>query len=209
MPKSTSTSTVARTTAKPWLCGCSSRLIRAKRRFDDLAACIDESGLAHFATQNQVNVRLTARELWHVTLAFLGDVPAERVEDVAAAIGVLPGAPASLRVGGGGKFGRGRFTILWAGLRGDVDRLDAIAKSVRSRLKKARVHYDPKPFRPHLTIARPGDRAPVAITAADIVRLNAYDGPEWTCDEACLVSSDQGPKPKHEVIARFEIAPPG
>lgn len=181
----------------------------SQEALDDLAAYIDESPLAHFGSQNQVNVRLTARGLWHVTLAFLGEVPTERVDEVAAAIGAVPGAPARLRVGGGGKFGRGRFTILWAGLRGDVERLNAVAKAVRSQLKRARVQYDRKPFRPHLTIARPGDRAPAAITAADVERLAAYDGPDWTCDEVCLVSSDLGPQPRHEIIERFKITQPG
>lgn len=185
---------------------------------DDLDAHVSTLGLARYAAANDRNVRLTARELWHVTLAFLGETPVERVDRVMGALDTaatqatqpapgtqLTAMPATLRVGGGGKFGRGRFTILWAGLRGDVDALGRLAASVRVRLRKARAPYDHKPFRPHLTIARPGDRVPVALVAADVMALGAYDGPRWACDEICLVSSQPGPHPVHHVIHRATI----
>jgi RNA 2',3'-cyclic 3'-phosphodiesterase len=171
----------------------------------DLGRLVDDLGLARYGAQHETNVRLTARELWHVTLAFAGQTPDDRVPDVAKALADVPGEPAKLRVGGGGKFGRGRFTILWAGLRGDVDRLAATSATVRKRLRKARVPYDQKPFRPHLTIARPGDRAPAPIVAADIIELNEYDGPEWTVDEICLMRSHQGPNPRYETLGRFRV----
>jgi 2'-5' RNA ligase len=172
---------------------------------DDLADFIGRLGLARYGVQQEVNVRLTARELWHVTMAFLGEVPEERVDAGASALDNLSAQQSTLRIGGGGRFGRGRFTLMWAGLRGEVDVLAATAAGVRSALRKSRLRYDRKPFRPHLTIARPGDRAPAAIVAADIVALNQYDGPEWICDEICLVRSHLGPKPAYEVLHRVRL----
>jgi RNA 2',3'-cyclic 3'-phosphodiesterase len=175
----------------------------SEEALDDLESVLSNLGMVRHASANQVNVRLTRRELWHVTLAFLGDV--ERVEAAAQALDSVAGSAAVLRIGGGGKFGRGRFTIVWAGLRGDVDALARTAASARAQIRRVRLQYDKKPFRPHVTIARPGDRAPAAVVAADVAALEAYDGPDWTSDEICLVSSRQGPRPVYEIIHRVKI----
>lgn len=170
---------------------------------DDLEAMTRELDVSKVAAGG-TNVRITSRSLWHVTLAFLGDVPDERLVDVARAVdratdraGV---AQPRLNIAGGGRFGRGRFTVLWAGLRGDTDGLGALAAAVTSELRHARLPYDPKRFHPHLTIARPGDRAPSSVIAEDIATLDSYRGPQWTCSEIFLVASHQGPKPVHEAV---------
>lgn len=156
------------------------------------------------AAADGTNVRITSRSLWHVTLAFLGDVPDERLIDAARAVdratdhvGV---AQPELCVAGGGRFGRGRFTVLWAGLRGDTGGLHALADAVASELRHARLPYDSKGFHPHLTLARPGDRVPSSVLAADIALLHDYEGPQWICSEIFLVASHLGPKPVHEAM---------
>ncbi len=63
----------------------------------------------------------------------------------AAAVAVSPrrcpaavrraGRPIAIRFAGGGRFGRGRFTVLWAGVDGDVPALRALAKDVRQQLQ--------------------------------------------------------------------------
>src|SRR3712207_7351867 len=40
-----------------------------------------------------------------------------------------------------------------------------------------------KPYRPHLTLARPGDRVDRAGVAADVAALDGYRGPEWPRSE--------------------------
>jgi RNA 2',3'-cyclic 3'-phosphodiesterase len=154
------------------------------------------------------NVRLTPRERWHLTVAFLGEVEPDRVPDAQDALGKAvagwEGAP-RLRLAGGGRFGRGRFTILWAGTGGDVASLTQLAGSVRRQLKRARVPFDHKPFRPHLTLARPGDRLSPTEVAADLAVLRAYQGPFWTVGELRLVRSHLGPNPVHEPVAEFGL----
>src|SRR5215475_13752831 len=88
----------------------------------DLAAFADDLGTV------RVGVRVTARSLWHITLAFLGEVPEDRLPRAIAAVdraveggrtgtGSPPpvALPHSLRLAGSGRFGRGKFTILWPG----------------------------------------------------------------------------------------------
>ncbi|MER7271967.1 2'-5' RNA ligase family protein [Micromonospora carbonacea] len=112
---------------------------------------------------------------------------------------------AVLRLGGGGSFGRGRFTVLWVDVRGDVEALRVLARLVRVGLRRGRLPYDEKPFTPHLTIARPGDRIDRADVAADREALHDYLGPPWPATELVLVRSHQGPKPTYDRVAAWPI----
>lgn len=66
-------------------------------------------------------VRLTPVDRWHITLAFLGEVDSGRLPDVTDALSTVdPPGPVTLRMSGGGAFGKGRSTVLWAGIDGDL-----------------------------------------------------------------------------------------
>ena len=168
---------------------------------EDLATFLSGLHLGRAADRG-VNARLATRAHWHVTLAFLGDVADDRVPKAAAALEVLPVAvpPPVLQIAGAGRFGRGRFTIVWAGLRGDVTQLTGLAKGVRRELRRARLPYDEKPLRPHLTLARPGDRLPAEQIAADLAALRGYEGPEWTVEAVRLMRSHLGPHPHYDTL---------
>ena len=175
---------------------------------DRFAAFIAELGIGRAAGQG-VNARVAARPTWHITLAFLGDVPDQRQPDAEAAVGRAvdgwsAGAP-RVRLAGGGTFGRRKFTVMWAGLAGDVPALRALSQRVRRELKRAKLPYDTKPFRPHLTVARPGDRVDADVLAADLAALKAYEGPEWTVPEVRLVRSHLGPKPSYDRLAGWPL----
>lgn len=167
-----------------------------RRQINDLA-------VTRFARSHDINPRLTDPALWHVTLAFLGDLPdAARASDALDRASAVA-SPCVLRLGGAGTFGRGRFTTAWIGVQGDG--LDAIARAVRAQLRRAKVPFDRKPFRAHLTIGRPGDRVPRDVLAEDLATLAAYAGPAWKVKELCLVESHMGPKPTHEVWHRAPL----
>lgn len=188
----------------------------------DLATAITKLSIWHAAADG-INVRLAPPEQLHVTLAFLGEVPDARLPDVQAAIGAGVAAwaagwrdprqrtqphpgPLVVRLAGGGRFGRGRFTVLWVGLRGEVAGLGDLATAVRRQLRRARLPFDVKPLRPHLTIARPGERLPADQLTADRAALDGYEGPKWTVDELHLVRSYQGPKPRYEHLTIWPLA---
>jgi 2'-5' RNA ligase len=151
------------------------------------------------------SVRLAPADHWHLTLAFLGDVPESDVDracqavERAVQVWRVPGpAVPVVRLAGGGTFGRGRFTTLWAGLAGDVAEVSALASAVRAELRRARLPYDRKPFRPHLTVARPGDRVDRADLARDRAMLDGYAGPPWPVERIRLVCSHLGPRPSYD-----------
>ncbi|MEU8166035.1 RNA 2',3'-cyclic phosphodiesterase [Micromonospora sp. NPDC049004] len=159
-----------------------------------------------------IRVRLADPVNLHLTLAFLGDVEAARLVEVQGALGLAAlwfrdgrDAPPRLSLGGGGVFGDGRHTVLWVDARGDVEALHDLARLIRDRLRRAGLAYDDKPFRPHLTVARPGDRVEPAAVDADRAALDAYQGPQWSADELVLVRSHQGPEPRYERLAAWAL----
>ena len=145
------------------------------------------------------STRVVPSGRWHITLAFLGDVPESKVGRAADAIDAVAAtsAPVAVHFAGGGTFGRGAFTILWTGVSGDVAGLRAIAAAVRTQLRSARLPMDEKAFRPHLTLSRPGTRVDPAAIAADVSALSTYAGPQWTIRELRLVQSQLGPDPTY------------
>ncbi|MEV4479647.1 RNA 2',3'-cyclic phosphodiesterase [Micromonospora coxensis] len=159
-----------------------------------------------------VNVRLADPAQLHVTLAFLGEVETDRLIDVESALGLAVQTARTtwqstprLRLGGGGRFGRGRFTVLWVDLLGEVEALHVLGRLIRSGLRRNRLPHDDKPFRPHLTVARPGDRVDPADVETDRVTLDAYRGPEWPATELVLVRSHQGPRPTYDRLAAWPL----
>lgn len=99
--------------------------------------------------------RFLDRSTYHLTLAFLGDVDdaeASRAMDAldAACVGATP---VSLVPDGLGKFGRPADATLWLGLVSDPILL-ALAEHVREELAARDIPFDPKPFRPHITLGR-------------------------------------------------------
>jgi 2'-5' RNA ligase len=96
---------------------------------------------------------------------------------------------------------------VWVGLAGDLAGLRALAGAVRRELRGAGLPFDPKPLRPHLTIARPGERLPVADLAADLATLrSSYEGPEWTVEAVRLVRSRLGSQPVYERLTTVPLA---
>ncbi|SCG45480.1 RNA 2',3'-cyclic phosphodiesterase [Micromonospora inositola] len=178
---------------------------------DDLTAQVARLRVGA-ASAAGTNVRLADPGHAHLTLVFLGDVEDGRLVDVESTLGLAvetfrDGRDSSprLRLGGGGSFGRGRFTVLWVDLRGDVEELATLARLLRFGLRRARLPHDEKPFRAHLTIARPGDRIDRADVLADRETMHDYLGPEWPASELVLVRSHPGPHPTYDRLAAWPI----
>lgn len=164
------------------------------------------------AAADGVGVRVADSAQAHVTLAFLAAVSMEQLMAVEGSLDQVARwsrdswpAPPRLRLGGGGTFGQGRSTVLWVGLRGDLAELTELGQVVRSRLRANRLPYDEKPWHPHLTVARPGDRLPPADVAADVAALDAYGGPQWPARELVLTRSHPGRRPTHDRLAAWPL----
>jgi RNA 2',3'-cyclic 3'-phosphodiesterase len=154
--------------------------------------------------------RWTVPEQWHVTLAFLADVPdrvhddlVARLERAARKRHVMRGA-----VAGGGAFPNvGRAKVLWTGVEvDDAEELRRLATGCRAAASKAGVEVAGERFRPHVTIARTG--RPVEATRW-VRLLEGYRGPAYDVDEISLIASHlgEGPRkrPRYEVLETFPL----
>lgn len=99
--------------------------------------------------------RFLDRSTYHLTLAFLGDIDdAEASQAMDALDAACAGAaPAPLAPDGLGKFGRPADATLWLGLAPDPALL-SLAEHIREELTARDIPFDPKPFRPHITLGR-------------------------------------------------------
>jgi 2'-5' RNA ligase len=180
----------------------------------DLDACVRRLAIGASRGPGQ-SVRLVPPDRWHITLAFLGD-PSDRRADsaptaltAAAQRWISTGRrPPRIGLGGGGRFGRGTSSPLFTGVRGEIDALTELASDVRRELHAAKVPFDTKAFRPHLTLARPGDRMPPAEVDGDLAVLHRYESPPWTVEAIELVRSNQGPNIIYDRLAAFALSLP-
>lgn len=159
------------------------------------------------------DLRWTKRELWHVTLAFLGEVSEEslvklepRLERAARRHRGFP-----LSVAGAGAFPNpGRANVLWSGLAGDRRALAELAATVNAAARRAGAAAPDagRRFRPHLTMARcrmPADVRPI-VTA-----LTGYQGPSWNAEAIYLIRShlpsgaEPGNGPHYETIGSWPL----
>ncbi|WP_318211756.1 MULTISPECIES: RNA 2',3'-cyclic phosphodiesterase [unclassified Streptomyces] len=132
-------------------------------------------------------------EDWHITLAFLGELPVATVPllrqplaDLAASHG-----PLELALRGGGHFDE---RVLWSGIDGDVDGLHRLAADVRGVVKECGIPFEDRPLRPHLTLARArrDDQSSVVDVATG---LTGFTGRPWRAERLHLVGSNFGRGP--------------
>ncbi|RNM12451.1 RNA 2',3'-cyclic phosphodiesterase [Nocardioides pocheonensis] len=159
--------------------------------------------------------RWTLPEQWHVTLAFLAEVPDRTYDDLVDRLGraARKRRPMRAAVVGGGAFPNvGRARVLWAGVELDAgqpegtEELRRLATGCRAAASKAGIEVAGERFKPHLTLARMSR----PIEATRWVRLlDAYRGPDFAIDEIALIASHlgEGPRkrPRYEVRERFAL----
>jgi 2'-5' RNA ligase len=144
---------------------------------------------------------------WHLTLAFLGEVPESSLDRLAARLPAVRCSPISVRIAGVGTFPpRGAPQVLWAGVSGDVERLGQLARAVGRAAREARVATDRRPFRAHLTLGR--WRSGDAFSREVVDSLSSYAGPPFSVSEAVLFRSHLGPKVRHEPLLTWSWEAP-
>ncbi|MGH4029599.1 RNA 2',3'-cyclic phosphodiesterase [Actinomycetota bacterium Odt1-20B] len=157
-------------------------------------------------------LRWTAREGWHFTLAFLAEVAEETLPEVSQrmerAARRTPAFPLSLH--GGGRFGE---RALWAGAAGDVAALRLLAARADAAARKAGVPMEEhRAYRPHLTLARA--RGGDVDLRPYVAALGSFAGTPWTVADLALVRSNlphsgvAGERPRYEVVGRWGLGAP-
>ena len=120
--------------------------------------------------RNNPDFRPVKPENLHLTLHFFGDVRQNLAFSVMQEItGHLRGlSPFYIEFHGLGVFpGLRRPRVLWLGIDKGVQELKELAGLVNSAVRSNGLPVDPRPFRPHLTIARAGRKAGPLTRMAD------------------------------------------
>jgi 2'-5' RNA ligase len=158
--------------------------------------------------------RWTVPDQWHITLAFLADVPDRAYDDLVERLSraARKRHPMRASIAGGGAFPNvGRAKILWAGVElDDAEELRRLATGCRAAASKAGIQVAGERFKPHVTLARTGH--PVEATAW-VRLLDAYRGPAYELGEISLIASHlgEGPRkrPRYEVVETFALGASG
>jgi RNA 2',3'-cyclic 3'-phosphodiesterase len=142
--------------------------------------------------------RWTAALPFHLTLAFLGDVPNSDLDDVheAAAASADAIEPFDVTVTGLGVFpSPGRPRVIWAGVTAHNSKpLFELQESLVNSLARIGHRPDDERFHPHVTLGRtkrqrngPGD-----LTSL-IQRYSGWSAGQWTIAEVQVFASTLGP----------------
>src|SRR4051812_4903723 len=149
----------------------------------------------------------------HLTLAFLGDVPDRKLDDLVERLGRAGSRRTSFEaaVAGGGAFPNvARARVLWAGLdladHGRVE-LSQMATSARAAATRGARAAPARRSPPPPTAPRPGPPG-AGPTWAPLPA--AFRGPAWTVDRVTLVASclGEGPRrrPRYETVDDFRLS---
>ncbi|MFI5690230.1 RNA 2',3'-cyclic phosphodiesterase [Kribbella sp. NPDC051586] len=141
------------------------------------------------------DLRWAAEQHWHITLAFLGDVPDWKTEELEERLEAAAQRqkPFELQLTGAGAFpGVPEARVLYAGVRDDSEALKHLSMTTRAAANRAGVTVEGRKFTPHVTLARL--RRPVDVTRWVRV-FDTYDGPVWTAGSLQLIESRLGEGP--------------
>jgi 2'-5' RNA ligase len=98
----------------------------------------------------------------HLTLKFLGNVDANKIDVIVRSIkkAVQPVTPFRLEVKGVGFFpSLQRVQVVWIGLTGDIEKLQLLQNNIETEVSPLGFPTEKRAFTPHLTLARLRDNA--------------------------------------------------
>lgn len=158
-------------------------------------------------------VRWTDPDQIHITLAFMGEAPAGRLDDLVDAVdeaaarragfdlalrsvGCFPDVPTA--------------RVLWCGVDDPAAALPGLARGIRSACNRVGAAPQGGPFRGHVTVAR--FHRPTEATRW-VRALEPYAGPTWPVTEVAVVESHLGEgrrrRPRYVEHARVPLGQTG
>lgn len=142
----------------------------------------------------------------HLTLQFLGDLTARRVDEAWEAVRAAadPAEPFAITLAGLGAFpSLAAPRVVWVGVTAGAHRLAALAESLAAALRDLRFSLDSRPFSPHLTLARARGHGRPPDLRREREALTRVVLGEQTVTELIVVNSVLGAsEPVHTIVAR-------
>ncbi len=139
--------------------------------------------------------RIMRAETLHLTLLFLGDIPAERLVELQQATMAVRGSRFCLELD---HFAGWRHNAIgYASPCKVPDALPELVGQLREQAAKAGCGFDRKTFKPHVTLLRNLERMP---------QMQAVSLPAWHADEFVLVKSALDPTgARYEIVGRWPL----
>ena len=144
----------------------------------------------------QVRARWVRPQGMHLTLKFLGGVPADRIPRAVDALQIAAGGHAafSLTAAGIGVFpALRRPRVIWAGFSGGTGPLADLQAGVEENLAAAGFPREDRPFRAHLTIGRCSEAAAPAVMGEAVTSFAGECFGAFDVSEIVLFQSDLKP----------------
>jgi len=144
-------------------------------------------------------IRWVRAEGIHLTLKFLGDVPAEALPDIKAATESAASGCGhiSLRAEGLGCFPNAkRPRVVWVGLQGQLDTLHSLRDQVERHVSPLGYPTEKRPFNPHLTLGRvkSSNAREVSAIGQAVEKTSAGELARWTAQSLSIVQSTLRPE---------------
>ena len=128
---------------------------------------------------------------YHLTLRFIGEVPAHQAEEVDLSLSALRGRGFTLELSGLGTFAKGgRDTALWAGVTRNPA-LDHLAAKIETAMQRTGLAPERRRFAPHVTLARLDNAVPDKL-AAFVQAHNLFRAAPFAVEHFTLFSSRLG-----------------
>jgi 2'-5' RNA ligase len=106
------------------------------------------------------DARWVSAESLHVTLKFIGEWPAEHLEELGQALSGVRGQPTDIIFSGTGFFPTPRSPrVFWVGIQAGPE-LAALAAAIDAATSALGIESEKREFSPHLTLARSGSGRP-------------------------------------------------
>jgi 2'-5' RNA ligase len=130
----------------------------------------------------------------HLTLAFLGPLSPEMLACAERAADGVQCDPFELKIDCVGHFPRAH--VLWCGPAAPPESLSTLVTDLQRRLAAYGLPPDPRPYRPHITVARRAS-APASTTWPTPL--------SWLAGEFALAAGDAGAVPRYRIRRRWPL----
>ena len=138
--------------------------------------------------------RAMRRENLHLTLVFIGDVAAGRLDDLTSVADAISATPFEFVLDQTGYWRHNR--IVWASPLTVPEPLRALVTGIEGGLKQAGFEFDQRPYAPHITLLRDA-RAPAILPPLDL---------HWPVRDFVLVESARVARgAEYRVLARWPL----
>ena len=153
-----------------------------------------------------LNVRWVKPENIHLTLIFIGNVPADHLDLLGKTTGQACGKFGSFKISlkGVGIFGSKKYPrIIWTRLGGDLKRMAIFRDVLQKSLMPFGIKLEKRPFKPHLTLGR-FRKGTIHSALLDelLTKFEDLTSPTCNLDELVLFKSEL--KPTGPVYTRLD-----